>query len=222
MFAYIRSMCLYIQFENHPLATNNDYYTLWKFTLQAVVLTIGKILCKHILAKLLTILLEYRLYELYLPEYSALLTFNIIRTKLLFYFCNNKASSCHTYLMQFCQVRQQIPSLESKSRYRREGVTGTGFSRIHVTALVQITKRVVVVVYNIIDIIHLAQQCAFNIFFIQLKRKCDLNIQIPTNIIVHILPFLTKNVIFLFSYLKKLVPLKIHHLIYNSFREYKA
>ena len=28
-----RSMCLYNQFENHPLATNNDYYTLWKFTL---------------------------------------------------------------------------------------------------------------------------------------------------------------------------------------------
>ena len=161
-------MYRYIQFENHPLATNNDYYTLWKFTLkaapQSLLLTIGKILCKHILAKLLTILLEYRLYELYLPEYSTLLTFNIIRTKLLFHFCNNKASSCHTYLMQFCQVRQQIPSLESKSRYRREGVTGTGFSRIHVTALVQITKRVVVVVYNIIDIIHLAQQCAFNIF----------------------------------------------------------
>ena len=132
--------------------------------LQSLLLTIGRILCKHILAKLLTILLEYRLYELYLPEYSTLLTFNIIRTKLLFHFCNNKASSCHTYLMQFCQVRQQIPSLESKSRYRREGVTGTGFSRIHVTALVQITKRVVVVVYNIIDIIHLAQQCAFNIF----------------------------------------------------------
>ena len=127
--------------------------------LQSLLLTIGKILCKHILAKLLTILLEYRLYELYLPEYSTLLTFNII-TKLLFHFCNNKASSCHTYLMQFCQVRQQIPSLESKSRYR-ESQWHWLFKDTCDFGGADHEKGI----YNIIiDIIHLAQQCAFNIF----------------------------------------------------------